>query len=214
MSYFSGKRDPKPAARDAIVSLRQQLIMLEKKEKHLNDQIEGERTKAKENVLKNKPAAAQALKRVKMHEQDLGRISGQRMQLEIQINTIESANLNAETMLAMKKGAEALKAIHGNTNIEQVDATMEAIHEQRAIATEISDAISSPMGAGLEYDEDELAAQLESMESEALSDALTGAGRAPIHSPAGPSRVAEPTPMEEEAEEEAELKALQAALAM
>lgn len=32
----------------------------------------------------------------------------------MQVNTIESANLNAETMLAMKKGADALKAIHGN----------------------------------------------------------------------------------------------------
>jgi len=58
--------------------------------------------------------AAAALKRVKMHQQDLNRLSGQRMQLEMQINTIESANLNAETMLAMKKGADALKAIHGN----------------------------------------------------------------------------------------------------
>jgi charged multivesicular body protein 4 len=29
-----------------------------------------------------------------------------------QVNALESANLNAETMLAMKKGSEALKGIH------------------------------------------------------------------------------------------------------
>ena len=40
-----------------------------------------------------------------------------------------------------------------HSNIDKVDATMEAIHEQRAIANEISEAISSPMGAGLEFDE-------------------------------------------------------------
>jgi len=32
----------------------------------------------------------------------------------MQVNTLESANLNAETMAAMKKGADALKTIHGN----------------------------------------------------------------------------------------------------
>jgi len=62
MSYFTGKRDAKPAARDAIVSLRQQLIMLEKKEKHLNDKIEEEETKARENVLKNKAGMSQLVK--------------------------------------------------------------------------------------------------------------------------------------------------------
>jgi hypothetical protein len=31
-----------------------------------------------------------------------------------QVNAIESANLNAETMVAMKKGADALKGIHGS----------------------------------------------------------------------------------------------------
>jgi hypothetical protein len=37
-----------------------------------------------------------------------------RMTLETQVTTIESANLNAETMAAMRKGAGALKVIHGN----------------------------------------------------------------------------------------------------
>jgi charged multivesicular body protein 4A/B len=32
----------------------------------------------------------------------------------MQMNTLESANLNAETIAAMKKGAEALKSIHGH----------------------------------------------------------------------------------------------------
>lgn len=124
--------------------------------------------------------ATQALRRKKAAENQLDQLAGQRLQLEMQVNTIESANLNAETMMAMKKGSDALKAIHGNMSvlfiligtplqmmaavvdinesrlsrtIDKVDATIEAINAQREIANEISEAISNPMGAGLEIDD-------------------------------------------------------------
>jgi len=48
-----------------------------------------------------------------MSETELDRLAGTRLQLEMQINTLESANLNAETLAAMKKGSDALKQIHG-----------------------------------------------------------------------------------------------------
>jgi charged multivesicular body protein 4 len=57
-------------------------------------------------------AATQALRRKKMAETELDKLAGTRLQLEMQVNTLESANLNAETMAAMKKGSEALKVIH------------------------------------------------------------------------------------------------------
>ena len=40
-------------------------------------------------------------------------MQGTRFQLEMQVNTLESASFNAETMAAMKKAATALKDIHG-----------------------------------------------------------------------------------------------------
>ena len=58
--------------------------------------------------------AAQALRRKKASEADMDRLAGQRLQLELQINTLESANLNAETMNAMKKASDVLASIHGN----------------------------------------------------------------------------------------------------
>jgi charged multivesicular body protein 4 len=42
------------------------------------------------------------------------RLNGQRLQLEQQINTLESANLNLETMQAMKKASDALEQVHGS----------------------------------------------------------------------------------------------------
>jgi len=54
MSYFGGRRDPKQTARDAIVTLRQQLQMIEKKEEYLQKKIDEEVKKAKANAVSNK----------------------------------------------------------------------------------------------------------------------------------------------------------------
>ena len=54
MGWFGGRRDPKQAARDAIVTLRQQLQMLEKKEEHLQKKIDAELKTARTNAVTNK----------------------------------------------------------------------------------------------------------------------------------------------------------------
>ncbi|EIM88365.1 vacuolar-sorting protein SNF7 [Stereum hirsutum FP-91666 SS1] len=214
MSYFGGRRDPKQSARDAIVTLREQLHMIEKKEDYLQKKIDEELKRAKTNATSNKTAATAALRRKKMHETELDKLSGTRLQLETQINTLESANINAETMQAMKKGSDALKSIHRGMNMDTVDATMNEINTQRELANEISDAISNPAFAGLEVDEDELKAELAELEQEDLNERLMGADHVPVHQPAGATRISETPARTQEEEEEAELKELQAALAM
>ena len=57
MSYFGARRDPKQSAREAIVGLRQQLQMLEKKEEYLQKKIDEELQKAKANAVTNKAGA-------------------------------------------------------------------------------------------------------------------------------------------------------------
>jgi charged multivesicular body protein 4 len=198
MSYFTGRRDTKQSARDAIVALREQLITIEKKEEHLQRQIAQDVATAKANAVSNKPGAlfcfkkasnctavrlthaayiivaTAALRRKKMHESDLEKLAGTRLQLEVQVNTLESANINANTLDVMRKGANALKGIHDglcvltppppinnsplsfffhNSTLDKVDATMNSINEQRDIANEISNMISDPTNAGFNIDE-------------------------------------------------------------
>jgi charged multivesicular body protein 4 len=57
MSYFTGRRDSKQSARDAIVALREQLITIEKKEEHLQRQIAQDIATAKANAVSNKTGA-------------------------------------------------------------------------------------------------------------------------------------------------------------
>lgn len=216
-SWLVGKRDNTNAARDAIVGLRQQLLMLQKKEEHLNRKIQDETKKAKANVTTNKRIAQAALRQRKAYENELDRIAGTRMTLETQVNAIESANMNLETMTAMRKGADALRNIHGSLNIDRVDSTMDSIREQMDLTNEISDAISNPVGMGHDLDEDELKNELEELEQQELNERLVGAESAPSHVPAtlaGPSRAHPARQQQQEEDDDAELKALQAELAM
>lgn len=212
MSYFGGRRDTKQAARDAIVGLRQQLQMIEKKEEHLQKKIDEELKKAKANAVSNKAVATQALRRKKASEAEMDRLAGQRLQLELQINTLESANLNAETMAAMKKASDVLASIHGNITMDKVDSTMSKITEQREIANEIAEALSNPTGTM--EDEDELKEQLAELEQETLDERLAGAEHVPLHIPAGAHQVEERRKVAVEDDEEAQLRELQAALTM
>lgn len=187
--------------------------MIEKKEEYLQKKIDEEIKKAKANAVSNKAVATQALRRKKASEAELDRLAGTRLQLEMQMNTLESANLNAETMQAMRKAADALGAIHGNMTMDKVDSTMSKIAEQRDIANEIAEAISNPLDNQL--DEDELKLELEQMEQQVLDERLLGADPVPVHIPDSARkkeiRVAVPAV---EDDEEAQLKELQAALAM
>ncbi|KAK0230894.1 Snf7-domain-containing protein [Armillaria fumosa] len=213
MSYFGTRRDPKQPARDAIVTLRQQLQMIEKKEEYLQKKIDEDLKKAKANAVSNKPVATQALKRKKASELELDRLAGTRLQLEMQVNTLESANLNAETMAAMKKAADALKVIHGNMNVDKVDATMAAVNEQRAVADEIADIISNPAYINADLDEDALKAELDELEQDELNERLMGADHVPVHQPES-ATARKDAPVAVEDDEEAQLRQLQAELAM
>lgn len=57
MSFFGGRRDSKQVAREAIVTMRQQLQMIEKKEDFLQKKIDEELKKAKANAVSNKAGA-------------------------------------------------------------------------------------------------------------------------------------------------------------
>lgn len=61
--------------------------------------------------------ATAALKRKKVTELELERLQGTRFQLEMHINTLESASFNAETMTAIQTASKALKAIHSGWSV-------------------------------------------------------------------------------------------------
>ncbi|KLO14988.1 Snf7-domain-containing protein [Schizopora paradoxa] len=219
MSYlmnFFGRKDDKALIQKTIIDLRQQVNTLEKKEEFCNKKIEEEERIARENAVKKKNIALAALKNKKRLENDLIQIAGKKEVLERQLSAIEDANLNKEVFKTMQRSGEVLKTIHGSLTVDKVDSIMSSINEQREIANEISEAISNPLNNGIMEDEDELKNELAELEQDVLNERLAGAEHVPTTSLASPLREDAPSRRVtvEEEDEDAELKALQAELAM
>ena len=109
----------------------QTLSMLEKREELLNKKMALELQKAKEfNRAKNKRAALQCLKRKKLYEQQIENLQNHRLKLDEQVITLEGSKTTAETFSALKSSAGAMKQLHKETNIDEVDRVMDDINEQ------------------------------------------------------------------------------------
>ena len=75
-------------------------------------------------------AAKAALRRKKQYEHTLEQTSAQMMTVEREIASIETANINKETLDAMKNASAAMKHIHKGLTVDKVDQTMcvEVLH--------------------------------------------------------------------------------------
>jgi hypothetical protein len=101
------------------------------------------------------------------------------MTVEREIGSIESANINKETLDAMKNASNAIKSIHGGLTVDQVDQTMEDLREQHAVGEEIAEALTQ--GAGpTGVDEDELDEELAELQQEQLDERMLKTGSVPV----------------------------------
>ncbi|KAL2000031.1 hypothetical protein VTN02DRAFT_3643 [Thermoascus thermophilus] len=220
-SWFGGSaaQKRKDAPKNAILMLRGQLDMLQKREKHLENQMAEQDAIARKNITTNKNAAKAALRRKKVHEKNLEQTTAQIAQLEQQIYSIEAANINQETLNAMKQAGTAMAQIHGNLSIDKVDETMDKLREQHQLSEEIAAAITNnPIGE--QPDEDELEAELEGLEQEVMDERMLKTGTVPVAdqinrlpAAANGELKGKAKQMEEE-DEEAELEKLRAEMAM
>ncbi|KAL8107227.1 vacuolar protein sorting-associated protein 32 homolog 1-like [Apium graveolens] len=212
-----GKPKQEENAVATLDKLNETLEMLEKKEKVLLKKAAAEVEKAKEFTrAKNKRAAIQCLKRKRLYEQQVEQLGNFQLRIHDQMIMLEGAKATTETVDALRTGAAAMKAMQKATNIDDVDKTMDEINEQTENMKQIQDALSAPIGAAADYDEDELEAELEELEGAELEEQLLQPGTtAPTTSvpiPAGRQQV-RPARQHNTAEDD-ELAALQAEMAL
>jgi len=168
-----GKSNKAPTTEEAINKLRETEEMLGKKSEFIEKQINGELQKAKQYGTKNKRQALQHLKKKKRLEQQLEQVDNTLTTIEFQRDALMSAKSNAEVLNTMKTAAGAMKKIHKENDIDNVEDVMADIQEQQDIGAEIADAISRPIDIqGLDMDEDDLLAELDELEQEELDAAM------------------------------------------
>jgi charged multivesicular body protein 4 len=230
MNLFGKKKAaaaPAPLPVDTIKLLRDNLLVLEKREEHIQKKIEMALNEAKQKSLKkDKNGALFALKRKKMYEAEVSKLQGARITLDSQILALESAAVNIETFKAMKSGANAMKGLRGDIDSDKVDDIMDEIQEEKDIHDSISEAISRP-GQDLFNDEEllEELAELEALDLEEAEPMPTAAVRqapvaAPMPSsvfnlPSAPTGAVQPQASQQpaaESEDERALRELQASM--
>lgn len=172
MKLFGGpKKAPTPSVKESVLKIRENIEMLEKREKYFQTKIDKEIAEARANAQKNKRAALMALKRKKAYEKQIETMMATRINLESQLMLIDNAAMNVEVLNSMAAGNQALKTLHGSMNIDKVDAIMDDIQEQTQLANEIQNVLSTPL-PGQEIDDDELLAELDQLEQQELDSKL------------------------------------------
>ncbi|XP_004291010.1 PREDICTED: vacuolar protein sorting-associated protein 32 homolog 2-like [Fragaria vesca subsp. vesca] len=214
-----GKTKQDAKALPTLHKLNETLEMLEKKEKLLGKKAAAEVEKAKQfTQAKNRSSAIKCLKRKKLYEQQIEQLGNFQLRIHDQMIMLESANATTETVDALRSGTAVMKAMNKTTNIDDLERTMDEINDQTESMKQIQEALSAPVGAAADFDEDELEAELEELEDAELEDELfQPATTAPATSvsvdvPVGrqPTR---PAPQRINREED-ELAALQAEMAL
>lgn len=180
--------------------------------------------------------AKAALRRKKAFEHQLEQTSAQMMTVEREISSIETANINKETLDAMKNASSAMKGIHGGLTIDKVDQVMEDLREQHAVGEEIAEALTQG-ASSTGVDEDELDEELAELQQEQLDERMLKTGTVPVSDqiqrvPAAPNAPSKSPVLQhlvgymltsfasvrgkaqEEDDEEEELRKLQAEMAM
>ncbi|XP_059274538.1 vacuolar protein sorting-associated protein 32 homolog 2-like [Lycium ferocissimum] len=212
MYRIFGKLKEEPNVLPALEQLNEHLEYLEKKEKVFLKKVSEEVEKAKQFTrAKNKRAAIQCLKRKRMYEQEIENLGSYQLRIHDQMITLEGAKATTETVEALRTAAAAMKGIHKAMKIDDVDKTMDEINEQTENIKQIQDALATPIGAAADFDEDELQAELEELESAELEEQLLQPETtAPAAVEKQPAR---PIPRIRTAEDD-ELAALQAEMAL
>ncbi|CAJ1951571.1 unnamed protein product [Sphenostylis stenocarpa] len=160
------------------------LKILEDKEKLLLLKVKAENENAKEFIRgKNKRGATQCVKRKNLYEQQIEQLASFQLRIHDQMIMLEGAKTTTDTVVALKSGAAAMKAMQKATDIVDVDKTMDEINEQTENMRTVQEALSAPIGAASYFDEvifsnqicailDELEEELEELEAGELEEEL------------------------------------------
>ena len=117
----------------------------------------------------DKKGALFAMKKKKLYEKEMEKISNVKLTLETQQMNLESATHNAETFKAMHNGTSAMKKIRKTVGIDRVDDMMDDMREEMEATDEIGNAFAQPLDPLMEND-DELLAELDQLEMEDLQE--------------------------------------------
>jgi len=138
----------------AISQLDKTMAQLEKRRTLLEKRSTGFVKKAKQEVAKgNKKGALFALKQKKMYEKQIVNLDNSILRLTEQKMVLESAAMTKTVVETMATGSRAMKEVHKDMDIDQVEDLKDEIQDAMADVDDINDAIATPFGDVMDEDE-------------------------------------------------------------
>ncbi|GJQ15683.1 hypothetical protein GpartN1_g7474.t1 [Galdieria partita] len=163
------KNETPPSPAPTIADIREHMELLERKQQVWQKKADAEEQKAKMLLMKkDRRGALMALKRKKILEKEIANTESVRYNLEVQALTLENANASAQTVDAFRKGNKQLRKAHEKLKVEEVDDVMAETQELVEDSNMVSEALAQPLSGNTYLDEDELKAELDELEGEAL----------------------------------------------
>ena len=189
-----GKKKEQPRGQSdnasVILKLRSTVEMLDKRQAHLQKKVEQQIVDAKQKMVKkDQRGALFCMKRKKMYQAEVEKISGARMTLEQQMLALEGQATMMEGIKAMQQGAAALKSGHMGMDADTVQDMMDDVTEEMATADEIAKVIAAP--ADDVFEDEDLLNELQLLEESELESQLLETPAIPTE-PAVQRRDAEP----------------------
>ncbi|CAG9327057.1 unnamed protein product [Blepharisma stoltei] len=179
MRLFGHKKKKRAMNQEEVLktidSLRKTLDDITKRGVLLQNKAQNEMQMAlQRKKLGDRNGALICLKRKKMYEGEIAKLEGSRMNLEQQMFAIEGASMNKNIFDTLKSGNQALKDVHGEIKIDDVDQLKDDMEEQQDLLQEMNEAISQPIGFMASVDEDELLNELDELEAKELESEMVG----------------------------------------
>ena len=115
---------------------------------------------------------AVSCRRKKMYEKNVDQADNIIMNIESQIDQLETAAINVTNFNAMQAGTQALKKIQQGVSIDMVEELKMDQEEQVEIANEISEVLAKPF-SGQDMDEDDLDAELDLIDQEQFEASIS-----------------------------------------
>jgi charged multivesicular body protein 4 len=144
---------------ETINDIRQQIIVLEKRCSLLEEKVTLCVKTAKTKINTDKNGAILELNKKKAFEEDINKTRNIIFNLELQLLSLESANVNKRTFDVIKNSNLVLQKTNGSQDNDKVNDLMDSLDDQFEITKSISDSLSRPIGRML--DESDLSDELE-----------------------------------------------------
>ena len=144
MKLFGKKKQP-ISYEDTLHSLKQCIKQMDQYETSLHKKIQQYVNLAKINVKENKNKSIYYLKCKKRYEQQLDILYNKKINIEIQIMTIENAKSNQQLIQTLSKSREYLKQNLNDAALDDMSEIMDDIQECNQMQDEMDTILSNPI---------------------------------------------------------------------